>query len=360
MSVLDNAQVFLGNLMVKRVPQVSSFGRIRNKFGIISTPTPHTSGYVTVHVYGRTQKIHRLMAVAFRLPKRDDQTQVNHIDGNPSNNHVSNLEWSSCTENVSHSYSTNAQRRSNAPKRSKPILARKRGLLEWTSYPSASAAGRSLGLDCRHISHCCHGKVSTAGGYEFKFDLPIEVPVLDGEEWREVHDGAAVSSFGRLRSTTGVVSTPTPNCSGYVSVRIQWKRHSMHRLVAQAFDLPRREDQDQVNHKDGNPSNNCITNLEWVSAAENVQHSYATNTHRKSNARKLSKPIMGRKIGEEWILFESSQDAARRMGVHGGNVSSCCRGVQKNTRGCEFKYAAPNEVEWEGEEWRDVVEETCV
>lgn len=60
MSVLDNAQVFLGNLMVKRVPQVSSFGRIRNKFGIISTPTPHTSGYVTVHVYGRKQKIHRL------------------------------------------------------------------------------------------------------------------------------------------------------------------------------------------------------------------------------------------------------------------------------------------------------------
>ena len=346
--------------MVKRVPQVSSFGRLRNRYGTISTPTPCTSGYVSVHVYGRKQKIHRLMAVAFRLPKRDDQTQVNHIDGNPSNNHVSNLEWSSCTENVSHSYSTNAQRRSNAPKRSKPIIGRKCGVLEWTSYASASAAGKSLGLDSGSISHCCHGKQSTAGGFEFTYDLPIEVPVLDGEEWREVHGGAAVSSFGRFRSTTGVVSTPTPRRNGYVGVRIHGKAHFMHRLVAQAFNLPRRDDQDQVNHKDGNPSNNCITNLEWVSISENVQHSYATNTHRKSNAKKISKPVMGRKFGEEWILFESSEDAARRMGVHRGSVSSCCRGERKSVEGCEFKYAASTEVEWDGEEWRDVVEETCI
>jgi hypothetical protein len=300
------------------------------------------------------------MAVAFRLPKRDDQTQVNHIDGNPSNNHVSNLEWVSAAENVQHSFATNAHRKSNAKKLSKPIIGRKCGLLEWTSYPSASAAGKSLGLNCRHINNCCHGKVSTAGGYEFKFDIPTEVPVLDGEEWREVHGGAAVSSFGRFRSTFGVVSTPTPRRNGYVPVRIQGKAYSMHRLVGQAFNLLKREDQNQVNHKDGNPSNNCITNLEWVSAAENMQHSYATNTHRKSCVTKKSKPIMGRKFGEEWILFESSRDAARRMGVNRGSVSSCCKGVQKNTGGCEFKYAAPTEVEWKGEEWRDVVEETCV
>lgn len=360
MSVLENAQVFPGNLMVKRVPQVSSFGRLRNQFGIISTPTPRTSGYVLVWVYGRTQYIHRLMAVAFRLPKRDDQIQVNHIDGNPSNNHVSNLEWSSRSENISHSFSTNAHRRSSAPKLSKPVMARKRGLLEWTSYPSATDAGKTLGIHCGSIRQCCSGKRPTAGGFEFKFDLPIEVPVLDGEEWREVHGGAAVSSFGRFRSTTGVVSTPTPRCSGYVTVRIQGKGHSMHRIVAQAFNLPRREDQDHVNHKDGNPSNNCITNLEWVSVSENVQHSYATNTHRKSSATKKSKPIMGRKIGAEWILFESSEDAARRMGVNRGSVTLCCSGVRKSAGGCEFKYAAPNEVEWEGEEWRDVVEETCV
>jgi len=352
--------MFHGNFMVKRVPQVSSFERLRNQFGIISTPTPYTSGYVAVRVYGRKQLIHRLMAVTFRLPKRDDQTQVNHVDGNPSNNHVSNLEWSSRSENVSHSYSTNAQRRSSAPKLSKPVMARKRGLLEWISYPSVRDAGDSLGLNYGNISQCCHGKQSTAGGYEFKFDIPIEVPVLDGEEWREAHDGAAVSSFGRLSSTFGVVSTPTPMSSGYVGVKIRGKAYLMHRIVAQAFDLPRREDQNQVNHKDGNPSNNCITNLEWVSAAENVQHSFATNEHRKSCAKRMSKPVMGRKIGAEWILFESSHDAARRMGVDRGGVSSCCRGVLKRTGGCEFKYAAPNEVEWEGEEWRDVVEETCI
>jgi len=358
--VLENAQVFPGKLMVKRVPQVSSFGRLRNQFNVISTPTPRISGYVEARVYRRLRFIHRLMAVAFRLPKRDDQIQVNHKDGNPSNNCITNLEWVSAAENVQHSFATNAHRNSNAPKQSKPIIGRKCGVLEWTSYPSVRDAGKSLGLNYGNISHCCRGKQSTTGGYEFKFDLPIEVPVLDGEEWREVHGGAAVSSFGRFRSTKGVVSTPSPRCDGYVPVRIQGKRHLMHRIVAQAFNLPRREDQDQVNHKDGNPSNNCITNLEWVSVSENVQHSYATNTHRKSNAKKISKPIMGRKIGAEWILFENSKDAARRMGVNRGSVSSCCSGVCKSREGCEFKYAAPTEVEWEGEEWRDVAEETCV
>jgi len=43
----------------------------------------------------------------------------------------------------------------------------------------------------------------------------------------------------------------------------------------------------------------------------------------------------------------------------GGSVTSCCIGVRKSTEGCEFKYAAPTEVEWEGEEWRDVLE-ACV
>jgi hypothetical protein len=49
------------------------------------------------------------------------------------------------------------------------------------------------------------------------------------------------------------------------------KAYKVHRLVAAAF-IPNPEMKKCVNHKDGCKSNNCETNLEWVTHSENMQH----------------------------------------------------------------------------------------
>lgn len=51
----------------------------------------------------KSHRVHRLVAEHFLL-KGDDLKDVNHIDGNKQNNHVSNLEWSNKSLNGKHAY----------------------------------------------------------------------------------------------------------------------------------------------------------------------------------------------------------------------------------------------------------------
>lgn len=101
-----------------------------------------------------------------------------------------------------------------------------------------------------------------------------------------------VSNCGQIRSvkttaggTTFAPRKPQNINSGYLVVKISdvpggtQKTKTIHSLVAEAF-LGERPRGAQVNHKDGDRTNNHVVNLEWVTPGENIKDSYDRNPDR--------------------------------------------------------------------------------
>ena len=65
-------------------------------------PSINKKGYLQVCLTNKnTYSIHRLVALTF-IENKENKTEVNHIDGNKLNNHISNLEWNTTQENLEH------------------------------------------------------------------------------------------------------------------------------------------------------------------------------------------------------------------------------------------------------------------
>ena len=88
--------------------EASSYGRIRNfKTGRIikSFINDNNRELVKIPLNSKERKnyqVHRLVAMAF-LENQEDKLTINHIDGNPLNNYVANLEGCTQKENIHHS-----------------------------------------------------------------------------------------------------------------------------------------------------------------------------------------------------------------------------------------------------------------
>ncbi|CAK0792255.1 unnamed protein product [Prorocentrum cordatum] len=349
---------------------VSSHGRIRSKFGIITWGCVNDAGYYITGVGGSLNYVHRLVAHAFLGPPPSTQhCDVNHKDRDRGNNHVDNLEFVTRSENILHSYAANSTRRTSADALSKPVLSRWAGQGRWTDHSSVRLASRETGVHPRQIFMCCKGRVSSAKGYEFRYGASIVPQCLPGEEWRPaLHPCTGtelstwkVSSHGRMKSTRGLVSYGSQGLDGYrvsgITVDGRRRNHDVHRLVARAFLWqPFYSEHLVVNHIDSNKGNNSKSNLEYVTRSQNSLLSKKWWLGRSSAGITNSKPVWGRIVGSQsWRRYGSMAEAARLLGLSVGHISSCCRGITQRAGSHEFKLAdsaVPSVLP--GEVWHEI------
>ena len=107
--------------------------------------------------------------------------------------------------------------------------------------------------------------------------------VMD-EIWKDV-DGYeslySISNFGNIRGLKSkkLLSLNRLNADGYIHVALRKdgkaREFMLHRLVAENFiERPADKNKFSVNHKDGNKTNNNVSNLEWISLSGQMKHAY--------------------------------------------------------------------------------------
>ncbi len=163
-----------------------------------------------------------------------------------------------------------------------------------------------------------------------------------------------VSSLGRVRSLgfdiyhPSKIITPHINNKGYFYVGLYKNKKQtkflVHRLVAIAF-IPNPNNYPCVNHKDCNPQNCCVENLEWVSHIGNM--SYPPTRERLSEAHKglmlnypgFSKPVAQYTLdGILVAIYPSIHEAERQTKIRNGDIYRCCKGQRHTAGGYIWQY----------------------
>lgn len=187
------------------------------------------------------------------------------------------------------------------------------------------------------------------------------------EIWKDIPDYEGfyeASSLGHIRSKDrklgnrtylGKIIKPQDNGHGYYHITLAvHKKHTqfyVHRLIAMTF-LPNPNKLPEVNHKDENPANNCVDNLEWCTSKYNSNYGnhgkHVSEGSKKSNRKHLAcikngmrtaKPVAQMTLDGTVIKVWPSMGQAAKQGIFNRcNIRECCIGNNYQHKGFRWKF----------------------
>ncbi len=130
---------------------------------------------------------------------------------------------------------------------------------------------------------------------------------------------------------------------GYYKVALSFngiaKENRIHRLLALSY-LPNPENKCDVNHIDGNKSNNDLSNLEWATRSENVKHAFKnglkiiTNKQRLLLKKRCSKRVLDTQTG---IFYNSAVEASTLLGINESTLYAYLKGKRTNKTSLRYE-----------------------
>lgn len=144
----------------------------------------------------------------------------------------------------------------------------------------------------------------------------------------------------------------TFDTDGYLRVCLtkDKKQHKvlLHRLIAEAF-IPNPDNKEYINHIDGNKRNNSVSNLEWVTPKENVNHAIKYGLRPlickvkryKGKDNPISKPVIQKSLNGDFIKqWGCASEVTNILGIKARYIQSCCRGERKEYSGYVWEYGS--------------------
>lgn len=328
---------------------ISSFGKVKNIVRNKILKPSVKAGYYNISLtndkHRKTCNIHRLVALAF-ICNLNHKTDVNHKDKNKLNSHIDNLEWMTKKENNIHRcknlvITTNKNKPINRIcLETGIILETYKSIYEAALWISSNGLSKNIHNARNSISNCVCGLSNTS--YGFKWETIKTNECLENEIWKQVkfeeptNDDKQyfVSNLGRFKNSEGLIMDNYKiNANGYIRVYINKKTYGLHRLIALSF-IANPENKKQVNHIDGNKTNNNVENLEWATNKENQIHKIKAGLG-NNYTRKIGQYDTNGILIKEHISIVL---ASKEVNTSKSNISGALREKRKTAGGFIWKY----------------------
>lgn len=186
---------------------------------------------------------------------------------------------------------------------------------------------------------------------EDKVEVTRKIDKLFDITFPELVEGIELPNYSRYRvrdngdiysKYEAKVLAPAPTKKGYLQVSLigddgTTSSQLVHRLVALAFlDKVDNYNELQVNHIDGDKSNNNSDNLEWCTNNENNVHAWSTGLY---NSKYTECKLSFNEI--DWVVFKSTEAAAQYLNCPVSTLRTC---LSKNRSAVNKKYRCRGHV----------------